>query len=266
MKSIGMKFSLAAVLLAGVAVTTSAAYADDAPAAPAWGTISAYVALASDYRFRGISQDDKNPSPEASLNWSGPDGFYAGTWLAKTNWSSVATCPTCGASPTFEMDLYAGKHFDLNGTDLNIEAYYYSYPDANAAVLGTTKSASYYETIVALSHTFGPLSLTVTGANSPEWSLGGGTGWYVEGTAAYTLTDWLSVSGNLGHQWVEAAPSDYTHYDIGLTATWKSWTLDARYVGNDIKKADATFWIADPKNVQDGFVATLTFNIANILQ
>ncbi len=266
MKSIGMKFSLAAVLLAGVAVTTSAAYADDAPAAPAWGTISAYVALASDYRFRGISQDDKNPSPEASLNWSGPDGFYAGTWLAKTNWSSVATCPTCGASPTFEMDLYAGKHFDLDGTDLNIEAYYYSYPDANAAVLGTTKSASYYETIVALSHTFGPLSLTVTGANSPEWSLGGGTGWYVEGTAAYTLTDWLSVSGNLGHQWVEAAPSDYTHYDIGLTATWKSWTLDARYVGNDIKKADATFWIADPKNVQDGFVATLTFNIANILQ
>jgi uncharacterized protein (TIGR02001 family) len=265
MKSIGMKLSLTAALLAGVAVTTSAAYADDAPAAPSWGTLSAYVALASDYRFRGISQNDKNPTPEASINWSGPDGFYAGTWLAKTNWSSVATCPTCGASPTFEADFYAGKHFDLDGTDLNIEAYYYSYPDANANVLGTTKDASYFEAIGQLTHAFGPLTLVATGAYSPEWSLGGGTAWYVEGTATYVVCDWLSVSGNLGHQWVDAAPSDYTHYDIGATATYKSFTLDARYVGNDIKASDATFWIADPKNVQDGFVATLTFNIASLL-
>jgi uncharacterized protein (TIGR02001 family) len=262
MKSIGMKLSLAAALLAGVAVTTGAAYADDAPS---WGTISAYVAVASDYRFRGISQDDKNPSPEASINWSGPDGFYAGTWLAKTNWSSVAYSPVDGATPTFEADFYAGKHFDLGGTDLNVEAYYYTYPDANKNILGP-KAASYYETIVQLSHAFGPLTLTATGANSPEWSLGGGTGWYAEGTAAYTITDWLSISANVGHQWVDAAPSDYTHYDVGFTATWKSWTLDARYVGNDITKTDATFWIADPKNVQDGFVATVTFNISNLLQ
>ena len=107
--------------------------------------------------------------------------------------------------------------------------------------------------------------MVATGANSPEWSLGGGTGWYAEGTATYVVTDWLSLSGNLGHQWVDAAPSDYTHWDIGATATYKAWTLDARYVGNDIKKSDATFWIADPKNVQDGFVATLTFNIASLL-
>jgi uncharacterized protein (TIGR02001 family) len=260
MKSIGMKLTLTAALLAGVAVTTGAAYADDS-----WGTLSAYVALASDYRFRGISQNDKNPTPEASINWSGPEGFYAGTWLAKTNWTSVAACPTCGASPTFEADFYAGKHFDLGGTDLNVEAYYYTYPDANPSVLGTTKAASYFEGIGQLTHTFGPLTLVATGAYSPEWSLGGGTGGYVEGTATYVVTDWLSLSGNLGHQWVDAAPSDYTHWDIGATATYKAWTLDARYVGNDIKKSDATFWIADPKNVQDGFVATLTFNIASLL-
>jgi uncharacterized protein (TIGR02001 family) len=265
MKSFGMKISLAAMLLAGV-VATGAAYADNAPAAPSWGTLSAYGALTSDYRFRGISQNDRQPSEEASLNWAGPDGFYAGTWLAKTNWTGVATCPACGASPTFEVDLYGGKHFDLDGTDLNIEAYYYSYPDANPTVLGTTKAASYYETVIALTHTFGPLTLTATGANSPEWSLGGGTGWYAEGTASYAVTDWLSISGNLGHQWVQAAPSDYTHYDIGATATWKSFTLDARYVGNDIKASQCGFWIGMAHSCKDGFVATLTYNIANILQ
>jgi uncharacterized protein (TIGR02001 family) len=270
MKSTGLKLTCAAAALLGFGVT---AFADDtaapaAPATPSWGTLSAYVALASDYRFRGISQNDRNLSPEGSLNWTGPDGFYAGTWLAKVNWTGLPTVTETSAmspTPTVEVDIYGGKHFDLDGTDLNIEAYYYSYPDANPAILGTY--ASYYETIVQLTHTWGPLTVVATGANSPEWSLKGGTGWYAEGTATYTLTDWLSISGNLGHQWVQRAPSDYTHWDIGLTATWKSFTLDARYVGNDISKSNCAFWIGTgPHSCQDGFVATLTYNIANLLQ
>jgi uncharacterized protein (TIGR02001 family) len=251
MKSIGMKLTLTAALLAGVAVTTSAAFADDS-----WGTLSAYVAVTNDYRYRGISQDAKEFTPQGSLNWSGPEGFYAGTWLSKTNWDGAN-------DPSFEADFYLGKHTDLGGTDLNIEAYYYSYPDANFP--GT--KASYYETIAQLSHVFGPLTLTVTGANSPEWSLSGGTAWYVEGTAAYVATDWLSFSGNLGHQWVDAAPSDYTHYDIGATATYKSFTLDVRYVGTDIPKAScAAFWMGTPNACEGGGVVTLTYNIANLLQ
>jgi uncharacterized protein (TIGR02001 family) len=251
MKSFGIKLSLAAMLLAGAAAT-SVAYADDAPAAPpapAWGTLTGYVAVTNDYRFRGITQDKKDVSPQGSLNWTGPDGFYAGTWLSKVNWDGHN-------NPSLEMDIYAGKHFDLDGTDLNVEAYYYSYPEYSLP----GPAASYYETIVQLSHTFGPLTLTATGANSPEWSLDGGTGWYAEGTASYAVNDWLSISGNLGHQWVAAAPSDYTHYDIGATATWKSLTLDARYVGTDIKAADTSFWIGVPKGATPGFVATLTYN------
>lgn len=254
MKSIGLKLSLTAALLAGAAATTGAAYADDAPG---WGTVSAYVAVTNDYRYRGVSQDGQEFTPQGSLNWSGPDGFYAGTWLSKVNWDIPKN------NPSFEADFYAGKHTDLDGTDLNVEAYYYSYPDYNP--FGGPK-ASYYETIVQLQHVFGPLTLTVTGANSPEWSLGGGTGWYVEGTAAYTINDWLSISGNLGHQWVGAAPSDYTHYDFGATATWKSWTLDVRYAGNDIKKTDAGFWMATPHATDGGAVVTLTYNIADLFK
>lgn len=262
MTSTGLKLTVAAAAIAAVAASTPA-FADDAPAAPSWGTLSAYFALQSDYRFRGISQNDRNLSEQGSLNWTGPDGFYAGSWVAKVNWTGVAYSPTDGASPTVEVDLYGGKHFDLDGTDLNIEAYYYSYPDANKNMLGTY--ASYYETIAQLSHTFGPLTLTATGANSPEWSLHGGTAWYAEGTASYAVNDWLSISGNLGHQWVQRAPSDYTHWDIGASATYKGFTLDARYVGNDISKADCGFWIASGQHsCQDGFVATLTYNIANL--
>jgi uncharacterized protein (TIGR02001 family) len=252
--------TLAAAAFGTFASLAGAAFADDTIN---WGTLSAYVAVTTDYRYRGISQNDRNLSEQGSINWSGPLGFYAGTWVAKTNWTGGAYCPTCDANPTFEMDLYAGKHFDLDGTDLNIEAYYYSYPDANKNMLGTY--ASYYETIVQLSHTFDKLTLTLTGANSPEWSLHGGTGWYLEGSASYALTDWLSASANVGHQWVQRAPRDYTHWDVGFTATYKGFSLDARYVGNDISTAECGFWMTSgPKACDHGFVATITYNIADL--
>lgn len=248
MKSVGLKLTLAAAALAAV-TATSAAYADDNIFLDG---LSAYVAVASDYRFRGITQNNKEVTPEASLNWSGPEGFYAGTWEAKTNWG--------GNNPSYEADFYAGKHTDLGGTDLNIEAYYYSYPDANYST-----DASFFEGIVQLSHAFGPLTLTATGASSPEWSLKSGTSWYAAGTAAYAVNDWLSISGNIGHQWVDLAPSDYTHWDIGATATYKNFVLDLRYVDTDIKKADAlNFWMPTSKAAEGGFVATITYNIAKL--
>lgn len=260
MKSTGLKLTFAAAALAAAA---GPALAEDA--APDWGTVSAYVAVQSDYRYRGISQNDTLVTPEGSINWSGPMGFYAGTWLAKTNWTGVAFAPAMGANPTFEMDLYGGKHFDLDGTDLNVEAYYYSYPDANKAMLGAT--ASYFEGIFQLTHSFDALTLTATGAISPEWALHTGTAGYVSGTGTYKINDWLSIGGTVGHQWVDAAPTDYTHWDFGATATWRSWVLDVRYVGNDIKAGDCSFWISTGnKSCNDTVMATLTYNISDLFK
>ena len=246
MKSTGLKLTFAAAMLASVAVP---ALADDAPAAPAYGSITGYLAVESDYRYRGISQNNTAVTPEGSLNWAGPLGFYAGTWVAQVDWG--------GHNPNVEVDIYGGKHFDLDGTDLNVEAYYYSYPDFNA--YGGPK-ASYFEFQSALSRTFDKLTLTAFGAYSPEWSLGTGDGWYGAATASYALTDWLSVSGTVGHQWVQGITNDYTHWDVGLTATYKSFTLDVRYVGNDIDKALAGNWAITNNATRDTVKANLTYN------
>lgn len=245
-----MKIALGSISLVGIFAAAPVAQAQDAPD---W-VLSGSFAGQSDYRFRGIAQNAKELSPEGSLTLSGPSGFYVSTWAAKVNWG--------GNNPSYEVDLYGGKHTDLGGTDLNIEAYYYAYPDAKFP--GTT--ASYYETIVQLSHAFGPLTLTATGTNSPEWSLSGGNAWYAGGTAAWAMSDWLSLSANVGHQWVDAAPSDYTHYDIGVTAVYKSFALDVRYVGNDIgKKNCAAYWMPTKDACAGTAVATLTYNIPNLL-
>ena len=220
---------------------------------------SGYADVASDYRFRGISQNGRQFTPEASINVNGPDGFYAGTWDAKTNWDGAG-------HPSFEADFYAGKHTDLYGTDLNVEAYYYSYPDYDH-VFGPA-DASFYETLVQLAHSFDDFTMTLTGGWSPEWSLGGGNGYYVEGTGSYAVNDWLSISGNVGHQWVDEAKSygsrDYTHWDIGGTATYENWSLDVRYIDTDLLAAQCGFWMGTKNACSATVVGTLTYNIPDL--
>jgi len=251
-----MKPPTTKLLFAMASALTLLAGAARAGASSDWAA-SGYIDVTSDYRFRGISQNNREPSPEASINIFGPEGFYAGTWWAKTNWDGAG-------HPSFEADFYAGKHTDLYGTDLNIQAYYYSYPDYGHFF--GPKNASYYETIVQLSHSFGALSLTLTGAWSPEWSLGGGNGYYVEGTASYAVNGWLSISGNAGHQWVDATAYDYTHWDLGATVTYGNWALDARYAGTDLSPEECGgYWMITKGACSATVIGTLTYNIPDLL-
>src|SRR4051812_38220654 len=221
------KMILGAAGLAGVALTVAPAFAEDAPPAPAWA-LSAAIDVQSDYKFRGISQNKRDPSPQGALNLTGPDGFYVSAWASTVDWSLAGQ----NNNPSVEVDIYGGKHTDLWGVDWNIEPYYYAYPGHNA---GGGPTAEYFELINQLSKAFGPLTLTGSYAWSPTFSLGGGEGNATWGTAAYVINDWLSVSGNIGHQWVEAAAAagsrDYTYGDIGFTGTYKGFSLDLRYGG-----------------------------------
>jgi len=200
---------------------------------------SGYVTLATDYRFRGISNSDKSAAAQGSINYT-MDGWYGGAWASNVDFND---------STNFELDLYAGKHIDLDGTDLNLEAYYYAYPDAPSGA-----NYSYFEGIVGLSHDFDALSLGVTAAYSPEFFGHTGDAFYVSGSAKYAINDWLSVSTNVGHQWIDLG-TDYTHWDFGATATWKSLAFDVRYVDTD------TVCFAGPRDWCKGtVVASVTWS------
>ena len=243
-----------------VGLIAGKAYADDAaPPAPDW-TIAGTLDVQTDYKFRGISQNNRDPSPQGAINVSGPDGFYVGSWASTINWQLNGL----NDNPGVEWDIYGGKHTDLWGTDLNIEPYYYAYPDAYTPGTGVS-NASYFEIITQLTHVFGPLSVQGTWAYSPMFSLGGGAGNWLAGNATYTVLDWLTVSANVGHQWVQAAKyfssSDYTEWDIGATATWKMFTLDLRYLDTDLSKASCgNFYMATKNACEGNFVATLSYN------
>ena len=251
------KLALASLSVAGI-TTTAPAFAQDAAApAPTWA-LNGTLDVQSDYRFRGISQSDRNPVPQGALNLTGPDGWYVGTWMSQINWQVGKN-----ENPGIEWDIYGGKHFDLGGTDLNVEAYEYAYPDYNTTYVAGKPAASYFEGIFTLTHAFGPVSIDAVYAVSPQFTLGTGTAHYLEGQTIITIADWLTVSANIGHQWVQTAPADYTHSDVGATATWKQFSLDARYVSTTIKKSDcAAFWMGTKNACGGGFVATLSYNFA----
>lgn len=232
-------------------LSAGSAYAQLAPV-PDW-SLTGTLAGQTDYRFRGISQNAKKAAAQGSLSLIGPDGLYVGTWLSQVDWDPS----TSNDNPQVEWDIFGGKHFDLgDGTDLNVEAYYYSYPAANYPGL----KASYFEGIFQLSHNFDDLALTASYAVSPNFTLNTGTSNYIEGTASYPIMDWLSISANVGHQWVETGP-DYTHADFGATATWKSFSLDGRYVTTDLGQTNCVFYMTTRNACAGGFVATITYNM-----
>ena len=125
------------------------------------GSLSGYVTITSDYRFRGVSQNDGEPAPQASLNFTGNNGWYIGSWASKINFNDGPSGAfSSHHNTTVEWDIYGGKHFDLAGTDLNLQAYYYAYPDHEG--LPGSATYSYVEGIAALSHTFDQLTLTAS--------------------------------------------------------------------------------------------------------
>lgn len=69
--------------------------------AHAQARVAGSIALVSDDRFRGISLSDDAPALQGDLDWSDPDGFYAGAFA-----SSVHMAP-CG-EPGAQWLGYAG--------------------------------------------------------------------------------------------------------------------------------------------------------------
>jgi uncharacterized protein (TIGR02001 family) len=93
--------------------------------------ISGNVTLATDYRFRGISQDHGKFSPaiQGGFDWS-KEGFYVGTWASNVNFTEAA----------IETDVYGGYRGKFNDdVEYDVGVLYYGYPQDGDADLGYTE-------------------------------------------------------------------------------------------------------------------------------
>jgi uncharacterized protein (TIGR02001 family) len=201
-------------------------------------TINATAAVVTDYRFRGISQTDKNAAVQGSITVSHDSGFYASVWG-----SSISSYVTATGNSTQEIDLILGWKKTFGGTTVDAGLLYYFYPKTGP---GNTNFAEPY---LAISHTFGPVTAKGTVAYAPKQAalaldqrsttirsprrdnvylaldLSAGipdTGFAVAGRIGHSIgPSWLSTTGR---------GNNYIDWNVGVTYTWKALTLGVQYV------------------------------------
>jgi len=91
---------------------------------PVLANWSSTFSLTSDYLFNGVSQTNKNPALQASIDWTAND-FYAGVWGSNIDF---------GDGVDAEVDLYGGYAFTLDQqTFLDVGIGHYSYWGVSAS-------------------------------------------------------------------------------------------------------------------------------------
>ncbi|MGZ3237239.1 MAG: TorF family putative porin [Burkholderiaceae bacterium] len=144
------------IILAAAVTTVFAgnfSHAEDAApaAAPTPDNVVVYnIGIASDYRYRGISQTRFQPALQGGVDYTNnPTGLYAGTWLSTINWIKDyvnSNSTTVSGKGPVEWDLYGGKRGDIGaGFNYDVGGLYYFYPSNNYDAIAPNKNANTFE-------------------------------------------------------------------------------------------------------------------------
>jgi len=264
---------LSHLLIGGLSLAVaSPALAQDETAPPKPITVSGSVGLVSDYRFRGVSQSDKELAVQGGATVTHESGVYAGFWG-----SNLSGWGTFGGA-NMELDLIAGVKFPVGGGALDVGATWYMYP-------GGFNNTDFIEPYAKLSGTLGPVGLTAGLAYAPKQEALGA--WYANGAAAaagvYTdpgdkndnLYLWgdvsaaepntgLTVKGHLGYSngnkglgpfATSVAPTgEYVDWLAGVDYTIPSTplTVGVAYVDTDISRRESAYLQPSFSRGQDG--------------
>ncbi len=229
-----MKKILAISAIAAASMCTFNAMAADEPAAaaPDTGPITANVTLASQYRYRGISQSNSLPAIQGGFDYAHESGFYIGNWNSSISWISDGYTGNPAVSAPIEMDFYAGYKTEVSeGLMLDIGLLEYYYPTKNIP------TASYN-----LSTPYSGRQAVGQSPNTLEA--------YVSGTYgiamlkySYALTDLFGIAQSKGAQYVDLS----LNYDTGWSGVTLNGHVGYQYVPSSSIANDASFTYTDWK-------------------
>lgn len=220
---------LSAVLLATVA-TPALAQEDDGSGI----TISGGAALVSDYRFRGVSQTNKEFAIQGTLSVSHESGLYATVWG-----SSIDDYVAGGADA--EIDFIVGYKKSFGPTTVDVGVLYYYYPGGEQII--SEYPTDFFEPYVSVSHVFGPVTGKLLAAYAPKQnalSIGSGKedNLYLAADLSaavpntpVTLT--AHVGNTFGRSYLSAGFEDVTDWSLGATYTYKNLSFGVSYVDTE---------------------------------
>jgi uncharacterized protein (TIGR02001 family) len=268
-KSFVVPAILAAAMVPAAARAQSAPEGGTTPPSPI--TVSGSATIASDYRFRGVSQSDQEMAVQGGITVAHESGAYVGTWA-----SNLSGWGTFGGA-NMELDLIGGYKAKLSDSaTLDIGLTWYMYP-------GGASKTDFAEPYVKLSGTAGPATLTAGVAYAPKqqalgrWYATGadaaagtytapgakGDNTYVWGDGAFALAGTpITAKAHMGHSWGQnglgpnataVSPTGaYWDWSLGADATWKNLSFNVSWVDTDISDRDAAYLRPSFSKGQDG--------------
>lgn len=192
-------------------------------------TFTGNVTVATDYRFRGISQTFKEPTIQGGFDYAHSSGFYVGNWNSNVSGNSFV-------DGSIEMDLYAGYKFAITPDfTADVGALHYYYPGAENA------GVKYDTTELYIAGTYKWFTLKYSNAVSDFFGFADSSGSdYLELNATFEVADKTTLGFHVGQQNVKnVANADYTDYKISLARDFGFATIGLAVIGTD---ADKTFY------------------------
>jgi uncharacterized protein (TIGR02001 family) len=184
---------------------TASKIAEDEPGSAF--TFTGNVALATQYRFRGVNLSGSEIAIQGGFDVAHASGLYAGTW------ASTLDNDTVGYG-SIELDLYGGWTGEVSeGLTADVGFIAYTYPDAPAG------DFDYYEVFANLAFTLGPAATTVGVNYDPKQDgldFGGLTrdNLYIYSDVGVGIPDTpVTINAHLG----------YTDGSLSFEANSKSW-------------------------------------------
>ncbi|MEA5097378.1 MAG: TorF family putative porin [Burkholderiaceae bacterium] len=224
------------------ALSSSIACAQTAPAAPEAkkpdNEVSFNLGVASEYRYRGISQSRMDPALQGGVDYThNPTGLYAGAWASSIKWlKDAGTIGGYNGKGNVEVDLYGGKKGDIGGGfTYDVGGLYYWYPNNNYDTLA--KNANTFElygkvgygpAYLKYSHSLTNLFGYVDSKNSG----------YLDAGADFDLGKGYTLNLHAGHQWIQNNSAyNYTDYKLGVTKEFFGVSFNLAAIGTNADRA-----------------------------
>jgi uncharacterized protein (TIGR02001 family) len=274
------KYIAITAIAAASALMMGNSLAQTAPAAevkPDPGPVTANVTLASDYRYRGITQGNFRPALQGGFDYAHESGFYIGNWNSSISWLSDGYGSNPAVSAPIEMDFYGGYKTEVAGVALDggLLQYYYSTKNMpGSTTVATCKTAgsrnacgvnpNTTEAYFAATYQFAMLkySYALTDLFGIYDSKGAS---YIDLAFNYdTGFEGITLNGHVGRQMIstktDGVDYSYTDWKIGLTKDLgKGLNVAVAYIGTNAKKA--AYYVGTKNSGQGtGFISlTKTF-------
>jgi uncharacterized protein (TIGR02001 family) len=217
------------------------------PLAAVAAEVSGNVTLASDYRFRGISQTDTQLAIQGGFDVSFENGIYLGVWGSNVDFGS-------GAAPDLELDYYAGFSGSISeNVGFDVGYIYYDYPGSGSVSFPPFSSEGFdYEEVYA---SVTCMNFTLGAAYSDDYWLGSGDFYYIYGDYSFALPMDVSLDLHYGHNSFDNASGDtnpedaakaflsgdedsYSDWSIGLTKAFAGVDISVTYVDTSLSSSD----------------------------